>query len=48
MTVIMRQGGLWESDLPELIEEGESKGYKVEYGLEEDRYHYYIEWRISP
>ena len=47
MTIRERFGGLWKSDLPELIQEGKDQGYEVYYGLEEDNYHYYVEWRIT-
>ena len=41
-------GGLWKEELPELIEKGERKGYKVTYGLEEDEYHYYVRYEVFP
>ena len=44
----MRQGGLWQEDIPTMMKEGESRGYEVEYGLEGDNYHYWVEWRIVP
>ncbi|MFX1293319.1 MAG: hypothetical protein ACFFD2_00475 [Promethearchaeota archaeon] len=46
MTVIIWQGGLWEEDISKIIKEGESKGYEVVYSLEEDNYHWWVEWRI--
>ena len=42
--LVIRFGGLWEKDLPQLIQEGESKGYEVSWGLEIDNYHYWVKY----
>ena len=45
-TLIIRFGGLWARELPQVIKEGESKGYEVTWGLEIDNYHYWVKYEV--